>query len=152
MGVKVQMHTNIHKYMYTVCVQPTITKKRSKRLHSLFPHTDKHTHMQWTHKQGQGISQSDPYHYLPCKAHLTGRPGAQTSAIFTHFLSCVRSPQLHLVCEALWHGEPKSQKTTYSNGLRGSWNHSTLNTVSADDQHKFSDVATPTQRYHVSRC
>lgn len=66
--------------------------------------------MQWTQKQSQCISQSDPYHYLPCKAHLTGRSAVHTSAIFTHFLSCFRSPQLHLECESLWYNETKARK------------------------------------------
>lgn len=35
--------------------------------------------------EGRGVSQSDPYHHLPCKAHLAGRPAPQTSAISTHF-------------------------------------------------------------------
>lgn len=35
--------------------------------------------------EGRAVSQSDPYHHLPCKAHLAGRPAPQTSAISTHF-------------------------------------------------------------------
>lgn len=60
-----------------------------------------HTHLHAADEEAvRGISQSHPYHHLPCKAHLKGRPPVQTSAIFTHLPSCVRSPQSHLVCKA----------------------------------------------------
>lgn len=94
-----------------VCSQQLHTKKEQTPAFFVSP-VPTQTYMQWTEKQGQNISQSDPYHYLPCKAHLTGRPAAQTSAIFTYILSCVRSPQLHLECEALWHSETKARKNT----------------------------------------
>lgn len=90
--------------MHTVCAQPAIAHKKKGA-----DPTD--TRMQCTQKRG--ISQSDPYRYLPCKAHLTGRPAAQTSAIFTHFLSCIRSPQLQFsVWATMTHSETKSQETT----------------------------------------
>lgn len=114
-----KMHINIHK---RVCIWMCMCTLKSK-LHSSFPHRD--THMQWTQKQGQGISQSDPYHYLPCKAHLTGRPAAQTSAIFTHFVSCIRSPKLlHIECVKHCDTEkPKARQLKNRNAPGGSTNH-----------------------------
>lgn len=145
------MHNNyINTCICRMCTANNCTLKRNKRLHSLFPHRD--THMQWTQKHGQGISQLDPYHHLPCKAHLTGRPAAQTSAIFTHFLSCIRSPHLHLVCKALWQSETKRQKTKYSDAPREGWNHSILNTVWADEQRVSSVATTPTPWNYVQQC
>lgn len=85
-----KMHTNIHKYMY-MRYAPTVKKQTPAFF--VFQQRCKHA------EKHKAISHSDPYHYLPCKAHLTDRPAAQTSAIFTYFLSRVRSPQLHLACK-----------------------------------------------------
>lgn len=116
---------------YEPCNKYTLEGENGCALCPPPPH--RHTNMQWTQKRGQRISQSDPYHYLPCKAHLNGRLAAQTSAIFTHILSCFRSPQLHLVCQALKDSETKSQIAKYSVAPWSPWNHSILSTVPACD-------------------
>lgn len=84
-----------------VLVQDNVHYKYTRRTpsHTEIIQTDTNGHAE-DKKAVQGISQSRPYHYLPCKAHLTGRPPVQTSAIFTHLPSCVRSPQSHLVWKA----------------------------------------------------
>lgn len=70
--------------------------------------------------KGRGVSQSDPYHHLPCKAHLAGRPAPQTSAISTH-VSVMRHISTlsvaHLAREA-----PLTPREARKPD-RGSWNH-----------------------------
>lgn len=60
-----------------------------------------HTHMQWTQKQAHCISQSDPYHYLPCKAHLAGSPDSSDICNIYTFPVMLRITTVTFsVCEA----------------------------------------------------
>lgn len=142
------IYTNI--YVYAVCAQPTVAHWKGANACILCFPTETHT---CSGHRSKAKASANQILTITCLAKLILQAGQQLRHLQYLHISCHASDH-HSYCTFSVKGTvtPKARKTKYSNAPRGSWNHSILNTASADERQVISVVTTPTQWTYVRQC
>lgn len=137
-------------YMQYVHSQQLHTEK--EQTPAFFVSPQRHTHTCSGHRSKAKAS-ANQILTITCLAKLILQAGQQLRHLQYLHISCHASDH-HSYCTFSVKGTvtPKARKTKYSNAPRGSWNHSILNTASADERQVISVVTTPTQWTYVRQC